>query len=123
DFIAGSAEHCTDDSPIVDCTREFAAADTIFVSHDVPAGSTYQVGSATLNGEPLADPTVAADGSLVWQLPYAETGHIRYTLQHTESLGALPEPGLGFTVNNRFHLLSGHIPSDLITAYLSGEAR
>lgn len=69
-------------------------ARTLIVSHRLPEGGKYQVGSARLNGEALPDPLVGPSGLLYWEIPAAEQGQVTYTVDHEGTLPALAPASL-----------------------------
>ncbi|MFC6618223.1 hypothetical protein [Deinococcus radiophilus] len=69
-------------------------AQTLIVSHRVPAGASYLPGSARLGTEVLPDPLVGPSGLLYWEIPAQEQGQLSYSLQHTAALPALDRASL-----------------------------
>jgi len=66
----------------------------LLIAHRPPEGSSYVPGSSRLNGEPLADPRVAADGRLIWSVPPQKEGVISYWVAHQGPLPQLAPPAL-----------------------------
>ena len=90
--------------------------DALLIRHEELAGSRYLEGSSRLNGEPLADPkrfVTMIDGLqhsyLYWELPFAASGTLTYTLRHQDALADLPEPSLSLKVGSRELYLQGQV--------------
>jgi hypothetical protein len=90
-------------------------AQEVVIAHALPAGATYQPGSARLNREPYADPLRGPGGTLYWLLPGPASGGparglLSYDLAHAAPLGALEQPALLVRLaGERNELLSGRI--------------
>ncbi len=66
----------------------------LLIGHAPPQGSAYVPGSSALDGRPLEDPRVDAEGRLLWKVPAASQGTLTYRLRHREALPRLAEPEL-----------------------------
>ncbi|MCL6568682.1 MAG: hypothetical protein K6T35_07340, partial [Meiothermus silvanus] len=75
-----------------------------------PGGATYEPGSSRLDGLPLPDPKVDAEGRLYWELPAQPSGTLSYTLRHRDAIGELEEPTLTLKSGEREVFLKGKIP-------------
>lgn len=101
-----------------DAPRE---SQTVTISHTIPAGATYILGSSRLDDQPLPDPKRDAKGNLYWtfnaptanntaQQGAALRGIVTYELNHTAALDALQEPSLSVTLpGSRSEVLQGQI--------------
>lgn len=74
-------------------------AQSLIVSHRVPAGAAYQPGSARLNGAALPDPRVGGSGLLYWEVPVTASGQtyvgqLSYSLEHEAPLPELAPASL-----------------------------
>lgn len=64
------------------------------VAQKLPAGVSYQPGSATLEGQPLPDPRVGADGTLYFDLRGPPAGLLHFLLDGLTPEMTLPSAGL-----------------------------
>jgi hypothetical protein len=64
------------------------------VAQKLPAGVGYQPGSATLEGQPLPDPRVGADGTLYFEMPGPPAGLLHFLLDGLTPEMTLPPAGL-----------------------------
>ncbi|MER3479921.1 MAG: hypothetical protein C4327_05385 [Meiothermus sp.] len=87
-----------------------AAGERLLITHQPPAGSTYEPGSARLDGRPLPDPRVDGQGRLYFEIPYQTSGLLSFGLRHREALGAPAEPTLTVRVGDREVYLQGQQP-------------
>ncbi|PZA08455.1 MULTISPECIES: DUF11 domain-containing protein [unclassified Meiothermus] len=79
----------------------------LLITQRPPSGATYEPGSSRLDGLPLPDPKVDAEGRLFWELPVKPRGTLSYTLRHRDALGALEEPTLTLRTGEREVFLKG----------------
>ncbi|WP_456413285.1 hypothetical protein [Oceanithermus profundus] len=86
--------------------------DGLLVAHRPPEGARYRLGSSRLDGLPTAEPRRAADGRLIWKLPFAHEGVLSYTLEHEGPLPELPEPALTLLAGDRELPLEGQLSLD-----------
>ncbi|MFC6591806.1 DUF11 domain-containing protein [Deinococcus lacus] len=87
-------------------------AKTLIVAHRIPAGATYQMGSARLDDRPLEDPIQGPNGTLYWPIEAQTRGAIHYSLGHTEALPELPKASLIARYNaERLEVLEGDFDS------------
>ncbi|WP_027881834.1 DUF11 domain-containing protein [Meiothermus rufus] len=81
----------------------------LLLTHLPPKEARYEPGSARLDGRPIPDPRIDAEGRLFFELPYQATGELTYQLRHREALGALEEPTLTLWLGEREVYLKGRI--------------
>ncbi|WP_287370043.1 hypothetical protein [Oceanithermus sp.] len=81
--------------------------DALIVRHAVPQGARYRLGSSRLDGAPVADPRVDAEGRLYWLLPFEAQGELAYALEHSDPLPPLAEPELTLLSGDRELALVG----------------
>lgn len=95
-----------------------ASGDTLTVAHRFPAGGSYQHGSSTLGGAPIADPLISPSGRAYWTFPAEAAGELGYTVNHQGALPALEDPALLLSrPGGRTQALHGSIdPADLQAA-------
>lgn len=84
-----------------------APFERLLLTHLPPAQSTYEPGSARLDGRPLPGPRQDQKGRLFFELPYQRKGRLTYQLRHREALGPIPEPTLTAQVGDREVYLQG----------------
>ncbi|KIQ55546.1 hypothetical protein SY28_03000 [Meiothermus taiwanensis] len=84
-----------------------APFERLLLTHQPPAQSTYEPGSARLDGRPIPDPRQDEKGRLYFELPYQRQGQLTYQLRHREALGPIPEPTLTAQVGDREVYLQG----------------
>ncbi|WP_276958241.1 hypothetical protein [Allomeiothermus silvanus] len=82
----------------------------LLITQRLPGGATYEPGSSRLDGLPLPDPKVDAEGRLYWELPAQPSGTLSYTLRHRDTIGELEEPTLTLKSGEREVFLKGKIP-------------
>ncbi len=81
----------------------------LLLTHLPPKEARYEPGSARLDGRPIPDPRIDAEGRLFFELPYQATGALTYQLRHREVLGALEEPTLTLWLGEREVYLKGRV--------------
>lgn len=82
----------------------------LLITQRPPGGATYEPGSSRLDGLPLPDPKVDAEGRLYWELPAQPSGTLSYTLRHRDAIGELEEPTLTLKSGEREVFLKGKTP-------------
>lgn len=84
-----------------------APFERLLLTHQPPAQSAYEPGSARLDGRPIPDPRQDEKGRLYFEPPYQRQGQLTYQLRHREALGPIPEPTLTAQVGDREVYLQG----------------
>lgn len=82
------------------------AASSLLLTHKLPEGSSYEPGSARLDGNPIPDPRVK-DDRLFFELPYQSSGQLTYQLRHKGALPPLEKPTLTVQAGPREVYLQG----------------
>lgn len=83
------------------------AGERLLLTHQPPAQAAYEPGSARLDGRPLPDPRLDAEGRLYFELPYQAQGVLSYQLRHREALGPVAEPTLTLRIADQEVYLQG----------------
>lgn len=84
--------------------------DRLLLTHSLPKDSSYELGSARLNNNPIPDPKVDAEGRLYFELPFQGSGVVTYQVTHREVLGPLEKSTLTLRSGDREIFLQGNVP-------------